>query len=222
METSSVLIEIKGCKKLIVCFGGRALKQGGVIPFEFLNYLIKTYKEECDFIFIIDKYFRWYHKGVEGVTSTIEETALYLNKIIENGKYDKVLFMGTSAGGYAAILFGSICNNIDSVIAFIPQTILKEPEATPTKCLPKDQTYTDLKTIINNKTNYTLYGNHKEDENPNHHISHCLNLAHFENVHIIKPNHFLGLKKLRDDGILKILIDDAFKGVNTILLDCIN
>jgi hypothetical protein len=35
--------------------------------------------------------------------------------------------MVTSAGGYASILFDSICNNVDHVIAFIPQTILISP-----------------------------------------------------------------------------------------------
>ena len=30
---------INGNKNLIICFGGSALKFGGILPFEFLNYL---------------------------------------------------------------------------------------------------------------------------------------------------------------------------------------
>ena len=57
---------------------------------------------------------------------------------------------------------------------------------------------------------------------PNHNISHCQNLLSFKNVHIIKHNYENILKTIRDNGILKKLIDGAFIGVNTILCDNIN
>ena len=43
--------------KLIVCFGGLALEMGGILPFEFLNYLSSTYTD-CDLIFYIDKFYK--------------------------------------------------------------------------------------------------------------------------------------------------------------------
>jgi len=51
------------CKK-IVCFGGMALQMGGILPFEFLNYLSLHYTN-CDLLFFVDKYQCWYHKGFE-------------------------------------------------------------------------------------------------------------------------------------------------------------
>lgn len=38
----------KNSENLIVCFGGMALQMGGILPFEFLNYLSKIYdKNQC-------------------------------------------------------------------------------------------------------------------------------------------------------------------------------
>ena len=118
---------INGNKTLIVCFGGMVLKFGGILPFEFLNYLSSIYLHVCDLYFLIDANQCWYHKGIKDITNDIDETVLYLNNIIKNGKYEKVIFMGTSAGGYAAILFGSLCNCVNNVISFIPQTIISNP-----------------------------------------------------------------------------------------------
>jgi hypothetical protein len=188
---------INGNKILIVCFGGMALQFGGIIPFEFLNYLSSVYLNSCDLYFFIDEYQCWYHKGIKDITNNIDETVLYINDIIKNGNYEKVLFMGVSAGGYAAILFGSLCNNVNNVISFIPQTIIHND----------DSNYSNLKNMINKNTNYLLYGDKcVKDNKDNHHISHCENLEHFSNVKIIKGEHCI-LKELRDNGYIKTLID---------------
>jgi hypothetical protein len=106
--------------------------------------------------------------------------------------------MGVSAGGYASILFGSLCNNINYVISFIPQTILKNPI---------DIRYQNLKNIINNKTAYILHGDtYISDINNLHHIIHCENINFFTNVKIIRHNG-CNLKHLRDTGAIKDSID---------------
>jgi len=199
--SSSVHSIIIGGKRLIICFGGMALQFGGILPFEFLNYLSTIYKNECDLIFFIDKDQCWYHNGIKDITHNIDGTISYLNNIINDGKYDKVLFMGTSAGGYAAILFGSLCNNVHNVISFIPQTILIDPI---------DIRYSNLKTIINKTTTYLLYGALIiSDISDIHHISHCENVETFANVTVIKHND-CDMKQLRDDGLIKQYIDDIF------------
>jgi hypothetical protein len=192
---------IHGNKRLIVCFGGKALLFGGILPFEFLNYLSSVYVDTCDLIFYIDKDQCWYHNGIKHISNNIDDTVLYLNNIVKNGNYEKVIFMGTSAGGYAAILFGSLCNNIDYVISFIPQTILKTPV---------DIQYSNLQDVINNHTNYILYGDtSKTDINDIHHIRHCENIGHYTNVKIIR-NSCCNLKHLRDSGFIKKIIDNIF------------
>ena len=70
-------------ENLIICFGGMALKMGGILPFEFLNYLSKTFQKNTDLYFYIDKKQCWYHKGIDGITNNIDDTVLYLNSIIK-------------------------------------------------------------------------------------------------------------------------------------------
>lgn len=174
------------------------IKNGGILPFEFLNYLSKTFQKNTDLYFYIDKNQSWYHKGIDGIANNIEDTVLYLNSIIKNSNYKKILFMGVSAGGYASILFGSLCN-VSNVIAFIPRTKLINPI---------NKKYGDLKLIVNNQTDYILYGDTMvKDKNSDHHISQCNYLECFKNVKIIYNNE-LNMKLLRDNGTIKKIIDN--------------
>jgi len=185
-------------ENLIICFGGMALKMGGILPFEFLNYLSKTFQKNTDLYFYIDKKQCWYHKGIDGITNNIDDTVLYLNSIIKKSNYKKILFMGVSAGGYASILFGSLCN-VSSVIAFIPRTKLINPI---------NKKYGDLKLIVNNQTDYILYGDPKvKSLHDNHHISQCNYLECFKNVKIIYNKGF-NMRVLRDNGTIKKIIDN--------------
>ena len=189
-------LEIKnGNKNLICCFGGMALQMGGIPPFEFLNYLSQVYTNDFDLLFYIDKKQCWYQRGIDGITTDIHETVEYLNKKINN--YDIVIFMGVSSGGYASILFGSLCNNVTYVIGFVPQSIIHNSEK-----------YGNLKSVINNTTSYILYGNKNNiDENDIHNITHCENLDCFRNVKVIKLET-MNIKQLRDNGSIKNMIDN--------------
>ena len=214
---SSIYTIINGHRKLIVCFGGLSPIFGGMPPYEFLSFLSKSYPAECDCVFIIDKHQCWYHKGIDGLTTTIDDTVLYLNNTISKGNYDNVLFMGTSAGGYGAILFGSLCK-IDTVVAFNPQTIL-----TPTIIANHinlknsiNTQYINLKNSINNKTKYIVHGDiANTDKNNIHHILHCTNLEPYPNVSVIRhsPLDMKTMKILRDNGQLKQIIDDSFQSI---------
>jgi len=232
MDTGIYTI-INRSKRLIVCFGGINLKFGGILPSDFLTYLSTIY-ENVDFIFVNDLHKCVYQKGLKDITENIDETVLYLNNIIRHGNYDKVIFMGTSTGGYASILFGSLCH-VHNVISFVPYTILKNSI---------DTSYSNLKHIINDSTQYVVYGDtsithpicmhyilhndittnvscmtchtHKKtchsDINCRHHITHCDNIDHFKNVHIIR-NHGYDMKQIVESGLLKKYIDDAISGV---------
>ena len=195
---SGELTKINNKKYLICCFGGRAKKMGGILPFEFLNYLGLNYSDICDLIFYIDINQCCYHKGIHGISTNIEETIQYLNKKIINGNYEKIIFMGVSAGGYASILFGSLCENITTVISFIPKVILNNPY---------NKKYTNLKTFINTKTQYILVGDESiTNINDHHHIRQCEELRNFNNVTIIRKQKVI-LKELRDNGTIKKLLD---------------
>ena len=58
---------LNNSENLIVCFGGMAHQSSGIPPFEFLRYLSNTYTN-------VDKKQSWYHKGIDGISRTIDET----------------------------------------------------------------------------------------------------------------------------------------------------
>ena len=121
----------------------------------------------------------------------------YLKNEIKN--YKNVIFIGSSSGGYAAILFGSLLN-VTSVLAFIPQTILRNTN--------RDEKYRDLNKIINETTKYYVYGDLSiSDEHNVHHISHCDRISHHLNVYVTKKLK-LKLKEMRDNGELFVILNN--------------
>ena len=184
---------LKICSKketdtLFVSFAGHGRGMGKLPQFEFQNFLKKNF--DCDFVFYLDKTNTWYHQGIEDLTKNISETTSYLEKLISH--YKHVYFIGSSAGGYAAILFGTLVNKTVKVIAFEPQTIL-----------PKKMNlgYDNLKDII--KTSATMFHLFADSTTTDiyHSISHCNNLKGFVNV-TIYPRKTLNLKEMRDSGEL--------------------
>ena len=199
MEIESQYKILVNSKKLIICFGGMKLKMYGILPFEFLNYLSKTYENEVDLYFFVDRHQCWYHKGFEGITSNINDTIEYLNKIIINGNYNKVIFMGISAGGYASILFGSLCN-VSNVVSFIPVNNITNPI---------NLKYKNLNNVINKTTKYLIYGDSNFNDNDIHNIKQYKKLESFSNVTIEIKNR-LSMKIMRDKGEIKEIIDKIF------------
>ena len=185
------LIKLHNSDILIINFSSRFAES-----FEFVSFMKKTYNHH-DLIFYIDTYNTWYHNGIKGITNTIDKTVIHINKRIKTSKYKKVIFIGVSAGGYASILFGSLCN-ATNVIAYLPQTIITEPV---------DIKYKDLKNIINKSTLYTIYGDPCiEDITDLHNIHHCKNITHHDNVKLIEIDN-LNVKQLKYDGEIKKLLD---------------
>ena len=190
-------IKVNDSNTLIVSFAGNAKLFGGIQVFEFQNFFEK-YFNNVSRNFYIDKYIDSYHKGVSGVSTNIDETVIHLKNEIKD--YQNVVFLGVSAGGYAAILFGSLLN-INTVIAFIPQTILHNENL--------DEKYRDISIYINDKTKYYIYGDSSiSDVNDCHHISHCERISHYSNVFITRKNG-VNLKKMRDDGELYKIIESV-------------
>lgn len=176
---------------LIVSFGSQIKSFGKMPPFEFLRFLNKHYPT-YDKHFYIDMHQNWYQNGIQGITSSIEETVIYLKN--EISKYHTVTFIGTSSGGYAAILFGSLLF-VDKVIAFYPQTILKNNNS--------KNKYNNLRSVINMNTEYHLMADNSSPKGL-HHRDHCTNLIKFSNVHIYNFDK-LDLRTMRDNGELLLL-----------------
>ena len=119
MNVSSVeLIEESDSDVVVIAFGGVG-NSIDMPPFEFMGMLSGF---DVAKIFLRDLDQCYYHKGLIGVSSNIDETKDFINDLI-NGKSS--LFIGHSMGGYAAILFGILCN-ADRVLAFSPQIVLSD------------------------------------------------------------------------------------------------
>lgn len=120
-------------------------------------------------IYLRDVNHNWYLNGLSGVGDYVEDVSDFLiNKIVEI-KPSKVITLGTSAGGFAAILYGHMLQ-ADAVLAFSPQTFMNR-----WNCIKyldyrwldrvvqiyqgdrSNRVYLDLKEIIfNTKTSITL------------------------------------------------------------------
>jgi hypothetical protein len=172
-----------------------AKKFGGIPPFEFLNFLKSTFPD-IEKHFYVDSHQAWYHKGINNISSNIEETITYLRNDIR--PFEDVVFIGVSAGGYAALLFGSILQ-VQTIICFVPQTKLDESHNLNAK-------YLDVKPYLNDKTNYYVYGNSKSRDEL-HSFLHCRHLEGRSNVHVYDiPN--MSLPKMRDDGTLFRILEE--------------
>lgn len=106
-------------RSLLVLFGGIA---GGVsMPvFEFFR-LTAGYPAKR--AFLRDPRRGWYQLGIPGVGETADDVRRLLDETIRRAGVERVVMAGASAGGFAAILFGTWCR-ADEVIAFSPQTFI--------------------------------------------------------------------------------------------------
>lgn len=107
---------------LLVIFGG--IHAGVGIPvFEFLNF---SRRLAVDKLFLRDLEQAWYHLGIGPDGSSIPEIARFLQAELTERRPRRCVFTGNSAGGYAALLFGSLLRP-QAVVAFSPQTFV-DPE----------------------------------------------------------------------------------------------
>lgn len=106
---------------LAITFGGLVMRMGLIPPFEFFRILSDSAAAKK--LFIRDHQQAWYHKGVRGAAADIEGLERAIRSIVAEVNPAKTVMLGTSAGGYAALLFGRLLA-VDEVHAFSPQTFI--------------------------------------------------------------------------------------------------
>lgn len=110
---------VPGSTTLYLFFGGVA---GAIAmpPFEFYRaaQIIGDSK-----IFIRDLDQCWYHAGLRGCSHDIDSTVRFLRREIDRIEAQRVVLVGNSMGGYAAMLFAALLGT-GEVIAFAPQTFI--------------------------------------------------------------------------------------------------
>lgn len=185
----------KSSDTLLVSFGGHFedRRLGG---FVFVNFLQQRFPH-VDQLFLMDTHCSCYHKGVGGVSTNIDETVAFLQGKIHG--YDRVLFIGNSGGGYAALLFGALLH-VHRVVAFVPPTLLMSPGF--------EDRYRDVVPFVEaaTQTKFVVYGDCSiTDETHPHHIRHCNRLP--QNVTVVRRQG-IDLRKIRDSGELLEIVSD--------------
>ena len=105
-------------KTLIISFAGNAH-----VGFERKSSLIQLKYQRNDFdLLFLRNYRKWYLGGLNKIGKNINHTISFLKK--EFVKYNKIICIGSSAGGYASILFGSLLN-ANYIIGIGPQIDLE-------------------------------------------------------------------------------------------------
>lgn len=79
-------------------------------------------------LFLRDSLNAWYHRGIPGLGSHVDEVAGTLRGLIRSMGVSRVITIGQSMGGYAAIMFGLLLG-ADQVVAFGPLSHLNPDEA---------------------------------------------------------------------------------------------
>jgi pimeloyl-ACP methyl ester carboxylesterase len=105
---------------LLVAFGGMA-GQIGMPPFEFFK---ATGEIPVKRLFVRDLHQAWYHRGIPGHGDTFEEAAASLRALIAERNVERLVVAGNSAGGYAALAFGTLLA-AETALCFAPQTVLE-------------------------------------------------------------------------------------------------
>lgn len=107
-------------KALIVAFAGQAHR---LYEFEHFEFVRSTSHADCSKVYCLDPNFIWYQTGINAELNSIPKVANKLQGLIEEASPSHVRFIGVSAGGFAAIMFGHLLG-ADSVHAFGCQTFL--------------------------------------------------------------------------------------------------
>jgi hypothetical protein len=106
-------------RTLLLAFGGM-VGRIGIPPFEFFSL---TGSIPVKRLFVRDLRQAWYHLGIPGHGSTIAEASQSLRRLIAGHRVKRLVVAGSSAGGYAALVFGTLLG-ADMVLCFSPQTVL--------------------------------------------------------------------------------------------------
>lgn len=130
-----------GSKKLVVY-----LTASGAAP-RFFNFWKPGNEVKTHRIFVNNKR-AWYQQGVPGLGASVEETAESIRKWAAYLKADEIYTVGSSMGGYGAVLFGHFLDA--RAFAFSWESELNFPGSRSKRLMDADTvvTYPDLKPLV--------------------------------------------------------------------------
>ncbi len=111
---------MEGSENLIIActsYGSHGVPASG---FEWTGVLSRA---SCHKIFLRDSMQHWYLGGLLGFSSSLQQTVAHLSELVMKHRVRRILTLGSSMGGYAALLLASLLH-AERAIAFSPQTAM--------------------------------------------------------------------------------------------------
>jgi pimeloyl-ACP methyl ester carboxylesterase len=108
-----------GSRTLLIVFGGMK----GRIGMPRFEFFALTGDIPVKRVFVRDLRQAWYHRGLPGYGRTLMSVADVLREHIAAEQVERMVVVGNSAGGYAALVLGTLLG-ADEVLCFAPQTVL--------------------------------------------------------------------------------------------------
>ena len=208
---------------VMLIFGGMPLAHTEWVPFQFVQTTVDL---PCSKIYLRDTNRSWYHFGLRPHTHAIDDTAAYLMEKILERSPKRIVNVGVSAGGYAAMLFGYLIG-ADETHAFAPQCYIDidnrlknndffmDHYLEPMYESPYTQkNYFDLKPLFESKANTTT--------------KHFIHFARKQHIDVLNAEHLKGqpgvyfreyqdgghqiARHLRTHGQLDVIFEDAIAG----------
>lgn len=208
-EIPHYFIEDKNTDTVIISFGGMGIDLNGESQYALVSTLEK---ENISTIYLKDQANVWYFNGVRGLSIDVMSTVSGINDLLSKIKHKKTIFFGVSSGGFAAILYGALCN-ADLVVTVNPQTLLQKGVECFAHgnlyklkwCNENDIFYRDLLNLtVPEKTKIEIY--YGKDEPVD--IFHSTRMKDVDNVslHSEQGTHGTVAPILRDNGKLKNIL----------------
>ena len=149
----------------VIAFTGMARGLNELANFEFVK---TTAQMPVSKVFVRDPHFCFYHRGIDANCHSIPGLRTQLSLVLEECSPTRLVCLGVSAGGFAALLFGHLLG-ADKVHAFGPQTVLlpgefqdHTVETSPLQqlSLSEEDDFRDLRKLLathNGKTSYNIH-----------------------------------------------------------------
>jgi hypothetical protein len=204
---------------LLIAFGGMD-SAFGMPPFEFQRVTGETQTKR---LFVRDLIGAWYHRGLTG--TGLMEVRDFLEREIAASEAERVVMVGTSAGGYAAMLFGTLLQ-ASVVLSFSPQTTIDiddlhrmgdrrwDDQLRPlAKAEQLDTDWLDLSALLssyNGVTRYRLFVDNTFDLDRRH-VDRLLPNEHLRVYRFGHGSHRLA-NRLRKKGVLSLILQQAVGG----------
>jgi len=214
----SYIYESNNSETLLIIFAGYA-GEIAMPVFEFFNVLKK---HPTDKLFIRDLNRKWYLNGIDTTLDSVAEITNFINQ--KKKSYKNIVTLGTSMGGFAAILFGTLVK-ADVILAFSPQTFVdrffrywysdfrweKDIKPARSNCLKSEKFFNMYRLIkkSNLKNTVNIYYSNNEKLDSIH--ANFLKKLNTVNLHSYNFGDHLLIKEMRDNGDLDKILGKYLK-----------